>query len=488
MNAGPLTGAMLRFLAAFAEWGILLYFLALHLTNLALILRAFVSIRRYLDEAETDRLDTAFETSHSKPMTLICPAYNEEAGVVASVNSLISLRYPEFQVVVVNDGSTDATLERLVTAFRLKPSHRVLRQLLPTSEVRGIYESAYVPNLMVVDKVNGGKADALNCGINLARYPLVCCMDGDSLLENDSLLRIARPFMDRPDLVASGGVIRPLNGCRVTPMGIRGIFLPASWLARFQVVEYLRAFLFGRVGLASLDTIFIVSGAFGVFRRDVLVKAGGFDTTTVGEDFELVVRLHRRQREWRTPYHITLVPDPICWTEVPEDVKTLGRQRNRWHRGLWEALWKHRRMWFNPAYGRVGLFSMPYFLLFEALAPVIETGGYLLFAWSVWRHALSTPFAILFIYVALLLGVLNSVVSVLLQEITGHRYQGLKAFSLLLLTAVLENFGYRQLTVWWRLRGTLDWLRGKDGWGHMRRKGLGHAPPTGPEGAAPPAP
>lgn len=459
------------------EWGFLLYFLLLQLTHLSLILRAFGTTRRYQDEVATDRLDTAFETSHSKPMTLICPVHNEEAGVVASVNSLISLRYPEFQVVVVSDGSTDATLERLISAFRLKPSHRVLRQLLPSREVRTIYESVYVPNLVVVDKANGGKADALNCGINLARYPMICCMDGDSLLENDALLRIARPFMDRPGLVASGGVIRPLNGCRVTPMGIRGILLPNSWLARFQVVEYLRAFLFGRVGLASLDSVFIVSGAFGVFRKDLVVKAGGFDTSTVGEDFELVVRLHRRMREWGQPYHITLVPDPICWTEVPEDLKTLGRQRNRWQRGLWEALWKHRRMWFNPAYGRVGLFSMPYFLLFEALAPIIEVAGYLVFAWSVWRHSINTPFAILFLYVALLLGVLNSVVSVLLQEISGHRYQGLRAFGLLLVAAVAENFGYRQLTLWWRLRGTFDWLRGKEGWGRMRRRGLGQASP-----------
>ena len=466
------------FVTVFIEWGILAYFLALHLTHLSLILRAFFSIRRYLEEVETDRLDTAFETTHYKPMTLICPAYNEEAGVVPSVNSLISLRYPEFQVVVVNDGSKDATLEKLIEAFRLKPSHRVLRQLLPTKEVRGIYESAYVPNLVVVDKANGGKADALNCGINLARYPLVCCMDGDSLLENDSLLRIARPFMDRPHLVASGGVIRPLNGCRVTAMGIRGIHLPDSWLARFQIVEYLRAFLFGRVGLASLDTMFIVSGAFGVFRKELIVQSGGFETATIGEDFELVVRMHRCLREWKRPYHITLVPDPVCWTEVPEDAKVLGRQRNRWQRGLLETLWKHRKMWFNPKYGRVGLFSMPYFIFFEALAPLIEVLGYVVFVWSLWTHSINSAFAILFIYVALLLGVLNSVVSVVLQEISGHRYQGLKAWSLLLFTAVAENFGYRQMTVWWRLQGTVDWFRGKEGWGHMKRKGIGPQPPT----------
>jgi cellulose synthase/poly-beta-1,6-N-acetylglucosamine synthase-like glycosyltransferase len=468
------------FVSVFFEWGILAYFLALHLTHLSLILRAFFSIREYLYEVDTDRLDSAFETSHYKPMTLICPVYNEEAGVVHSVNSLISLRYPEFQVVVVNDGSKDATLEKLIEAFRLRPSQRVLRQLLPTKEVRDIYESAYVPNLVVVDKANGGKADALNCGINLARYPLVCCMDGDSLLENDSLLRIARPFLDRPDLVASGGVIRPLNGCRVTAMGIRGIHLPDSWLARFQVVEYLRAFLFGRVGLASLDTMFIVSGAFGVFRKDLIVEAGGFETATIGEDFELVVRLHRHLREAKRPYHITLVPDPVCWTEVPENLGVLGRQRNRWQRGLLETLWKHRRMWFNPKYGRVGLFSMPYFIFFEALSPLIEVTGYVVFVWYLWHHSINSTFAILFINVALLLGVLNSVVSVVLQEISGHRYQGFKAWSLLLVAAVAENFGYRQMTVWWRLRGTIDWLLGKEDWGHMERKGIGPTLPPKP--------
>lgn len=478
---GRRTGAPVKplsFVLAAAEWGILVYFLAMNLTQLALIIRAFFSVRRYLDEVATDRLDTAFETSHYKPITLVCPVYNEVAGVVASVNSLISLRYPEIQVVVVNDGSNDATLDRLLKAFKLKPSHRVLRQLLPTREVRGIYESAYVPNLVVVDKVNGGKADALNCGVNLARYPLICCMDGDSLLENDSLLRIARPFMDRPDMAASGGVIRPLNGCKVTAMGIRGIHLPDSWLARFQIVEYLRAFFFDRVGMASLDGLFIVSGAFGVFRKDLVVEAGGFETTTIGEDFELVVRLHRCLREGQRPYHITLVPDPVCWTEVPETARELGRQRNRWQRGLLETLWKHRRMWFNPKYGRVGLFSMPYFLFFEALAPIIELTGYLMFGWSVWHHSINAPFAILFIYLALLLGMLNSVVSVVLQEISGHRYQGLKAWSLLLLTALVENFGYRQLTLWWRLRGTIDWIRRKDSWGHMTRKGIGPGSPS----------
>lgn len=454
------------------QLGILVYFLLLHGIQLTLIIKAFFAIRDYKGRTEADPMDNLFETTHTLPITLICPAYNESAGVVASVSSLISLRYPEFQVVVVNDGSTDDTVARLVEAFEMKPTRRVIRQLIPTQEVRAVYESPYVRNLVVVDKANGGKADALNCGINVARYHLVCCMDADSLLEPDALLRVVRPFMDEHHTAGCGGVIRPVNGCRITPMGIRGIFMPDSWLARFQVVEYLRAFLFGRMGLSSLDSLFIVSGAFGVFRKDILVRSGGFCTDIVGEDFEMVVRVHRLLRDEKKPYHISLVPDPICWTEAPEHLKILRRQRSRWQRGLLETLWMHRLMWFNPRYGRIGLFSMPFFLLFEALAPLIEVLGYGIAIWAICTHTINATFAFLFLWLAILLGIFNSVVAIVLQEITLHRYQGLRAWSRLLLTGVIENFGYRQLTLFWRLKGTMDFFRGKKSWGRMDRYGL----------------
>lgn len=483
---GALVIRLWHLFLAFAQGGVLLYFLVLNGLTLLFILRAFILTRRYLAEVETDPLESFFESPHFKPITLICPVYNEAAGAVASVGSLLALRYPEFQVVVVNDGSTDDTVARLVEAFKLHPSRRVIRQLLPTRPIRCVYESAYVPNLILVDKDNGGKSDALNCGINLARFPLVCCMDGDSLLENDSLLRVSRPFLDRPRVVASTGVIRPLNGCHLTPSGIRGIHLPDRWLPRFQIVEYLRAFLFGRMGLASLKSLFIVSGAFGVFRRDLLLEVGGFSTKTIGEDLELVVRLHRHLREKGRDYEVVLVPDPVCWTEVPEDAGTLGRQRNRWQRGLLDSLWLHRRMWFNPRYGRIGLFSMPYFLVFEALAPIIELAGYLAFAYFLLSGQIHAPFALLFLALAILLGLLNSVASVILEQICAHPYQGLKEWLLLLLAGLLENLGYRQRTLLWRLQGTWDWLRGKEGWGHMVRKGMPSAAPRGPQ--APPAP
>lgn len=448
------------------------YFLLQTAQLLVSQVRAYFAMRRHQDGLLTDELEGLFGTTHYKPISLLCPVFNEAAGVVASVNSLLALRYPETQVIVVNDGSTDATLDLLVQAFRLRPSHRVLREAIPTARVRGVYESLYVPNLIVVDKENGGKADALNCGLNLARFPLVCCMDGDSLLENDALLRVVRPFLDQPHVVACAGVIRPLNGCRVTPMGIRGIFLPSSWLARFQVMEYFRAFLYGRLGMSSFGMLFVVSGAFGVFRRDLLLEIGGFRTDTVGEDFEAVVRLHLHLRRQRRPYRIVMIPDPVCWTEVPERVSSLRRQRNRWQRGLLETMWRYRGMVLRRPRERIGMVSLLHFLILEALAPLIELGGYLLVAGYLVRGQVNGPFVLLFIQVSLFLGFLNSVVAILLEVQAGHHYQGLGNFLRLLAIAVLENFGYRQMTLLWRLQGTWDFLRGKGHWGTMTRKGI----------------
>ena len=475
-------GRLLMDLVLLNQWGILLYFATMNILYFGLIVKAFLATRKYQEDMEVDQLNDSFDSIHHKPITLICPAHNEGPGVVASVNSLLGLRYPEFQVVVVNDGSTDRTLDHLVAAFHLQRSSRVIQMVLPTARVRNVYESPHLPRLVVVDKDNGGKADALNCGLNLAEYPLVCCMDGDSLLEPDALLRVARPFLDQPHVVAAAGVIRPLNGCTVTENGIRGIQMPDNGLARLQVVEYLRAFLYGRMGLSELGSLFIVSGAFGVFRRDLLVEVGGFHKT-IGEDFELVVRIHHHLKARGTPYKVVMVPDPVCWTEVPEDRQTLKGQRNRWQRGLLDSLWLHREMWFNSDFGRIGLFSLPYFLLFEAAAPVIETLGYLFFAYALIQGKTHLPFALAFFCVALLLGVFNSHVAILLEQVTNHPYRRVRDWALLLFCGVIENFGYRQLTLLWRLKGTLDWFRGKQDWGRMERVGLSRpaaAAPTSP--------
>jgi cellulose synthase/poly-beta-1,6-N-acetylglucosamine synthase-like glycosyltransferase len=338
--------------------------------------------------------------------------------------------------------------------------------------VRGLYRSLDHPDLVLIDKVNGGKADAINAGINAARYPLVCVMDADSLLEEHALARAVLPFLEDPATLAAGGIIRIANGCRVEQGRVTDVRLPRSRFATFQVVEYLRAFLSGRVAQSAFNGLLIISGAFGVFRRDVVVDCGGLRHDTIGEDMELVVRLHRVYRERRRHYRIVFLPDPVCWTEAPESARVLSRQRNRWQRGTLQVLSYHRRMIGNPRYGIVGLFSMPYYLIFEALGPIVEVAGYAVTAVAVAFGLLDVVFAELLFLSAVVYGAVMSVAAVLLEELTFRRYPRTRDLARLCAYGVLENFGYRQLTTWWRFRGVVDFVRGRQGWGAMTRKGF----------------
>jgi cellulose synthase/poly-beta-1,6-N-acetylglucosamine synthase-like glycosyltransferase len=324
-------------------------------------------------------LDELFRSPLTPGISVLVPAFNEEAVIVESVRSLLSLRYPMHEVVVTNDGSTDGTIAILVEAFDLAPVRIAPRDGVPTATVRQTYVSRRHSNLLVVDKDNGGRSDALNAGLNVARHPYVCVIDADSLLEDDALLKVAKPILDDPDLLAAtGGTIRIANGCRVDHGRVIEARLPSSRLATVQVLEYFRAFLVARVGWSRLNALGIISGAFGLFHRSLVETVGGYWTPTVGEDFELTLRLHRHLRERGEPYRIAFVSDPVCWTEVPEQLATLGRQRRRWQRGLWEGLRRHQPMLLNRRYGAVGLVAMPYFALFEFLSPVFSLGGILI--------------------------------------------------------------------------------------------------------------
>ncbi|MGD8289614.1 MAG: glycosyltransferase family 2 protein, partial [Gemmatimonadota bacterium] len=315
------------------------YFLVLNSVYLVMSVFAFRSLRRYALRMKAVDVAELMATSGMPPVTLIAPAYNEEPTCVESVRSLLTLRYPSYDIVVVNDGSTDGTLARLSEAFELQEAARAPVATIPTAEVGAVYRSARHPNLWVVDKANGGKADALNAGLNYCRTPLFCAMDADSLLEPDALTRIVRSFLEDSTTVAAGGVIRIVNGCRVRSGVVEDVRLPRSTLARIQVLEYLRSFLSGRMGWDALDATLIISGAFGMFQRSVVTEVGGYATDTVGEDMELIVRIHRYCREQGRPYRVAFVPDPVAWTECPETLKVLGRQRDRWQRGLVESLW-----------------------------------------------------------------------------------------------------------------------------------------------------
>jgi len=454
---------------------VLAYFVLVNGFYLVTSLVAFRSLRRYSRRLKTLDVEDLLATAGPMPITLIAPAYNEAATCVEATRSLLTLNYSEFEILVVNDGSKDGTLRTLIEAFDLEPAPRAPTATIPTGPLRGAYHSRRYHNLWVLDKENGGKADALNAGLNHCRTPLFCAMDADSLLERDALTRIVRPFLEDATTVAAGGIIRIVNGCTVRSGVVTDVRLPRNWLARFQVLEYLRAFLAGRMGWSALDATLIISGAFGLFRRSLVVEAGGYATDTVGEDMELVVRLHRHCRERRIPYHIEFVPDPVAWTECPETLRVLGRQRDRWQRGLTEVLVRHLHLLGNPRYGVVGLVAYPYFFFLEMLGAAVEVGGYVAFAITAALGRANGPYVVAFLLVAILLGITLSVAAVGLEELTFRRYPRQRDLLALFGLSVLEGFGYRQLSTLWRFRGLVSALRRKRGWGEMTRRGFATA-------------
>jgi cellulose synthase/poly-beta-1,6-N-acetylglucosamine synthase-like glycosyltransferase len=418
-------------------------------------------------------LDEVFRSPLTPGVSVLVPAFNEQAVIVESVRSLLALRYPSHEVVVVNDGSDDETLSVLREAFELAPVRKVVRDAIPTKAIRGTYVSRNHPNLLVVDKENGGRSDALNVGINAARHPYVCVIDADSLLEEDALLKVAKPILDDPDLLAAtGGTIRIANGCTIDHGRVVEVRLPKSRFATVQVLEYFRAFLVARVGWSRLNALGIISGAFGLFHRSLLETVGGYWTETVGEDFELTLRLHRYLRERGEPYKIAFISDPVCWTEVPTEFSTLGRQRRRWQRGLWEALRRHARLIARPRYGVLGLVAMPYFVLFEFLSPMFALLGLVVTVlwWLV--GGLSTVYFLAFLAVSIGLGLLLTTAALALEEFSYQRYRKRREIARLLAYAVLENIGFRQLHDIWRALGYVDIVRGKREWGAQRRRGF----------------
>ena len=442
---------------------VLFYFMFLNAVYLATSFFAFGALRRYALRMKSLDLTDLITSAWAPPITLIAPAYNEEATCVEAVRSLLTLEYPEYDIVVVNDGSTDGTLERLTEAFDLHPASRLMTAQLPTAELRGVMRSRRHHNLWVIDKENGGKADALNAGLTYCQTPLFCAMDADSLLEPHALIRIVRPFLEDATTIAAGGVLRIANDCVVKQGRVVDVRLPKSFLARLQVLEYLRAFLAARMGWDALDATLVISGAFGIFRRNIVVEAGGYATDTVGEDMELVVRLHRYCAENDIPYRIHFVPDPVAWTECPESLAVLGRQRDRWQRGLVQSLIRHRKMLFNPKYGRAGMIAFPYFFFLEMIGPVIELLGYLSLTITILAGRAQWPLVLAFFAVAIVLGSALSLAAVALEELSFRRYPRLSDLLKLFALALVENIGYRQLSTWWRIKGLVSAVRGVEG-------------------------
>ncbi len=460
------------------DWVVLGYFLVVNSAYLLLLMSAGLEMRthRLLERAE--RRWRLLQSDIAPTISVLAPAHNEAATIVGSVRAMLGLSYPNLEVVVVNDGSTDDTVSVLIENFALVAIHPVFRRQVDTKAVIALYRSRAHPNLVVVDKQNGGKADALNAALNVATGQLVCAVDADTIIEPEAMLRMVRPFVTRDDVVAAGGTIRIVNGSEVRNGRVTSLRVPRRALAGFQVVEYLRAFLFGRLGWNRLGGNLIISGAFGLFDRQATAEAGGYAHDTVGEDMELVVRLRRRSYEMGDPKAIAFIPDPVAWTEAPESLRVLGRQRDRWHRGLSDVLRRHRRVFLNPRYRATGLVVYPYFVVVELLAPVVEALGLVGLAIGLVVGVVDWSFAVLFFLVAYGLGIVLGTFTLALEELSFHRYERLGDRALLVLWAVFESLGYRQMTVVWRLRGIWKFLRKRTDWGVMQRKGFTPPPPT----------
>lgn len=443
------------------------------LLSVIYIIQMFVSlfrVRRNYDKHFSDDYRRYTDSHNLLPISLIIPAYNEQENIVQNVRSLMKLNYPEYEIIVVNDGSTDKTGELLINAFEMHMIETSIRYRIPTKDIRGVYYSSKYPNLLYVDKENGGKSDALNAGINISSYPLFTCLDADSRIEKDALLMLSLEFIKDSRTVIAGGIVRIANGSRIVDGEFKGFSMPKKLVERFQIVEYYRSFLSGRVFWSASNSLLVVSGAFGLFRKQTVIDVGGYKTNTIGEDMEIVVRIHRYLRKKKIKYKVIFNELSICWTQGPMSMKDIRSQRRRWQIGLMDTLISHRAMTFNPRYGMVGLLSVPYNWIFELFGAVIETIGYFLIPFSLLMGELNMFFFVMYFLLAVMLGVILSEGSLVLEQYTHRASMTAKQSISISIYAILENFGYRQMISLFRLEGILKYRKLRKTWGKIKRK------------------
>ncbi|WP_456312342.1 glycosyltransferase family 2 protein [Pseudomonas shirazensis] len=437
-------------------------------------------LKSYLKKNSFVDYNVLLTSEFAPSLSLIAPAYNEGFTIEENVKSLLSLNYNNYQVIVVNDGSKDNSMEILIKKYDLVLTDLKVHTKIETKKIKGLYTSrnAAYKKLIVVDKENGGKADALNVGLNIAQNRYIVCIDVDCILDKDSLLKLAKPFLGSygKRVIATGGVVRIANQCIIKNGRLVEVNIPDLLLPRIQVLEYLRAFLLGRMAWGKLDGLLLISGAFGAFDKEIALLAGGYNTKTVGEDMELVVRMRRYMLENKIPYTVGYIPDPLCWTEAPEDFKIFKKQRSRWMRGTIETLSFHKKMFLNPKYKLLGMLSVPYWTLFEFLAPAIEFIGLVITIIFLILGLLNWHFFFLLLLFVYFFAVMFSVIALYSEERTYHKYPKQADFLKLLLAALIEPLYFHPLTVYAALIGYKEKLTGAKNWGDMTRKGFTKKP------------
>ena len=453
-------------------WLFLVYGVLICSSYLFSAIFSYFEIRDYKRKHNLKNEVSLLQSSNLPGISILAPAYNEEANISENVKSLLTVNYPSYEIIIINDGSKDNTLQKLIDDFHLVEDNTLRYYPIACKPIKKVYKSKNkaFKNLTVIDKENGGKADALIAGINISEDNIVCCIDVDCVLEQDALLKLIKPFLNnKKKVIASGGIIRIANSCIIEDGKIIEVKLPDTFLAKAQILEYFRAFLMGRMAWSRVDGLLLISGAFGMFDKKTVIEAGGYNTNTVGEDMELLVRMRKMMRQRKEPYSVGFIPDPLCWTEVPQSWSILSRQRNRWTRGTAETLWLHRDMLFNPKYKLLGLLSTPYWLFFEWMAPIIEFLGFIFFIILLSLGEINIVYALSFFLVVYSYSVLYSISAIFFEEYSFQQYKKPKDLIKLVMVSFLEPFFYHPFVMWAAIKGNFDLIRGKSSWGEMSR-------------------
>jgi cellulose synthase/poly-beta-1,6-N-acetylglucosamine synthase-like glycosyltransferase len=438
---------------------------------------SYSAIKRSLNTKHFIPTNVIIKSNYIPGVSIVAPAFNEGANVVYNVKSLLSLTYPKFEIVLVNDGSTDDTLQKLINEFELVKVDFYYEEKIKSATVRGHYKSTnpLYSKLLVVDKENAkSKADASNAGINSTKYPLFICTDVDCILKNNTIIKLVKPFIEtKKRVIATGAGIRISNSCEVKDGFLVKIHFPKGWYPRFQELEYVRAFLFGRMAWSQINGLLLVSGGLGMFDKEIAIASGGYWHKSLGEDMELITRMRKYMYNNKLPFSIQYIPESLCWTEVPSTREVLIRQRVRWARGLIQTLYLHKDVFFNPKYGRTGFLIFPYFLFFEFLIPILEVIGVIVLIISFF--VLNMDYTN-FLYLSLtvyLFYIIITFISILLDDIIYKNYANAKEIVTLVLMAIIEPFCYHPVNVYASIKGYYHFFRQKEQvWGNMQRQGF----------------
>lgn len=404
------------------------------------------------------------------PVSILVPAYNEQETIVDCVNSIINLNYPEYEVIIIDDGSNDKTEKNLIEAFKLIKVKRPIRKLLNCKKETTIYEGKKKIKITLVTKENGGKADALNMGINLCKYPLFVSLDADSMLDKDSISNIVIPFMEDEKTVAVGGNIKISNQIALKCGKIDKVYTPKKFIVLFQMLEYYRVFLTTRIWFNTFNGNLIISGAFGMFKKNAVVNIGGYNSKSIGEDMDLVVKLHSFYRKNEKAYSIKYQPGAICYSQAPESLKDLRNQRKRWHMGLMQSLLSHKYIFLNPNYGLVGMFSFLYYLIYEMLSCVIEVFGICIITMSYFIGFINIEFFITFLSIYIGYSFIVSIASIILENYMFKGTLTKGAMIKLIIFSLIEGFGYRQICSIYRLTAIISYKKKQFKWEKITRK------------------